>query len=127
MSRGHGFTLIELLVALVVFAVAGFAVTSRVGEVANQTFGMERRAVAHWVADNHLNRMRLARRASDEVLPTGRDRERVYMSGREWRLDINTQDTSHPWLRRVEVSVFEVTDDGEVGPLDSVVAFLGRY
>ena len=122
-----GFTLIEVLVALVVFAVMGFAVTDRVGDVANQLYGLERRAVAHWVADNHLNRMRLARRATTEPLGNGRDRERVFMGDREWHLEINIQDTAHPWLRRVEITVFENTETGEIGPLDSVVAFLGRY
>ena len=123
----RGFTLIELLIALVVFAVTGFAVTSRVGDISTQTFGIERRTMAHWVATNHLARVQLQRRGSTEPLSKGRERERVYMGGREWRVDTDTTDTSHPWLRRVEIEVFEVTDDQEIGPLDTVVAFVGRY
>jgi general secretion pathway protein I len=123
----RGFTLVEVLVALVVFAVMGFTITTRVGDVSSQMFGMERRTMAHWVADNHLNRMRLAQLAADEVLATGLDRERVFMGDREWRLEVDVADTTHPWLRRVEITVFEVTESGEVGPLDHVVAFLGRY
>ncbi len=123
----RGFTLVEVMVALVVLAVLGFAVTARVGDIVNQTYGMERRTVAHWVAENYLNRMRIAARSSEEVLSTGRNRERVLMSGRDWLLEVDVLETTHPWLRRVDVSVSEVTERGEEGPLDHVTAFLGRF
>ena len=127
-ARGSGgFTLIEVLVALLVFSILGFAVTSRVGDIVNQTFTIERRTVAHWVADNHLARLRIAARTTTEVLPTGRTQERVFMGDREWRLEVEVEDTSHPWLRRVEVATFEVVDDRPVGPIDQIVAFVGRY
>ena len=121
------FTLIEVLVALLVFSILGFAVTSRVGDIVNQTFTIERRTVAHWVADNHLARLRIAARAGNEVLPTGRTQERVFMGDREWRLEVEVEDTAHPWLRRVEVVAFEMVDDRPVGPIDQLTAFLGRY
>jgi general secretion pathway protein I len=122
-----GFTLIEVLVALLVFSVVGFAVTSRVGDVVDQTYRIERRTVAHWVADNHLARMRLEARGTREVIPTGRSQERVLMGGREWRLEVEVESTTHPWLRRVEVAAFEMVDDRPIGPIDSLTAFVGRY
>lgn len=123
----NGFTLVEVLIALMVFAVLGFSVTSRVGDVVNQTYGLERRTVAHWVAQNHLNRMRLARRNTTEPLPTGEDRERIRMSGREWLVETEIEETTFPLLRRVEVRVLVVEDGDEVGPVDTLTAFLGRF
>lgn len=126
-SGSRGFTLIEVLVALLVFSILGFAVTSRVGDIVHQTFSIERRTVAHWVADNHVARLRIAAQASNEALPTGRTQERIFMGGREWRLEVAVEDTSHPWLRRVEVAAFEVVDDRPVGPIDQMLVFVGRY
>jgi general secretion pathway protein I len=122
-----GFTLVEVLIALVVFAVLGFTVSSRVGDVVNQTFSIERRTVAHWVASNYLNRLRIARRATVEPVDTGRDRERITMAGRDWLLDIEVSETAQETFRRVEIEVFELIDGEEVGPLDSVIGFLGQY
>lgn len=126
-SRRAGFTLVEVLVALVVLAVLGFTVTSRVGNVVNQTYSLERRTVAHWVAENQLNRLRLSRRTTTEPLPTGRDRERVVMGGREWVVETEVQETSHPLLRRVDLSVLAVSEGEETGPVDTVTAFVGRF
>ncbi|MGD8417302.1 MAG: type II secretion system minor pseudopilin GspI [Pseudomonadales bacterium] len=123
----RGFTLIEVLVALLVFSILGFAVSSRVGDIINQTYNIERRTVAHWVTDNYLTRLRISARTTNDVLPTGRSTERVLMGGREWRLEIEVIATTHPWLRRVELATFEMVDDRPVGPIDQMVAFLGRY
>ncbi len=127
LMQHQGFTLLEMLIALVVIAVVGLAISTAVGNMVGQTHGLERRLVAHWVAENHLVRLRLARIANTDALATGRDTERVRMSGRNWRVEREVGETTHPWLRRVEVEVYEVTDGDDIGPLDTLVGFLGRY
>ncbi len=123
----RGFTLVELLVALVVVALTGITVSSAVGNVVSQTYVLERRAVAHWVAENQLARAQLSRVDNVEPVAIARRTERVVMSGRTWRIDQEISQTTHPWLRRVEIEVYEVVDDDAVGPLDRLVGFIGRY
>ena len=123
----RGFTLLEMLIALSVIAVVGLAVSSAIGNVVNQTYTLEQRLVAHWVAENHLARVRIARIGLTDALPTGRETERVRMSGRTWRVERDIRETTHPWLRRVEIEVFEIADGEDIGPLDTLVGFVGRY
>lgn len=127
LEKTSGFTLVEVLIALVVFAILGFTVSARVGDVVNQTYSIERRTVAHWVANNHLNRLNIARRATIEPIDTGRDRERITMAGREWVLEVEISDTSQPTFKRVEIDVYELEGSEEIGPLDNITGFLGQY
>ncbi|MEN5302060.1 MULTISPECIES: type II secretion system minor pseudopilin GspI [unclassified Pseudomonas] len=55
----RGFTLLEVLVALSVFAVLAAAVTTASQQVLAQSQGMRDRLFASWIADNHLNELRL--------------------------------------------------------------------
>jgi general secretion pathway protein I len=122
-----GFTLVEVLIALVVFAIIGFTVSARVGDVVNQTYSIERRTAAHWVASNQLNRLAIARRGTIEPIGTGRSRERVTMAGRDWLLEIEISDTSQATFKRVEIDVFELQQGEEIGPIDHMTGFLGQY
>lgn len=128
-----GFTLIEVLIALMVFSVLSFTVTSRVSEIAQQTFLLERRALAQWVADNQIQRLKLERRVASleptpAPLPNGQRTERVYLGGRDWQVRYQFNATSAETLRRVEVEVYEFDDSGDtVGPLHVATAFVGQF
>ena len=127
MIAGRGFTLIELMVALAVVAIVATAVLVQGGETAAQTYSMERRALARWTLENEIERARLAQVVNPGPLAIGTNRRRVSLGARDWLVVEDTIETSHPWLRRVEYSVFAVEDGREVGPVDTLTAFIGQH
>ena len=132
-QRLQCFTLIEVLVALLVFAALGFAVSARIGDVAQQGFVLERRAIAHWVAQNQLQRLHLDRQqqiqqGQTSALTVGTRTERVFMGQRDWVVHIESIRTEQPLVNRVELAVYELDGNGdEVGPFDQVISFVGQY
>ena len=59
MRRVRGFTLVEIMVALGVFAIVSVAVYGRIGEILQQTRGLETRTLATWVAQNRMSALAL--------------------------------------------------------------------
>ena len=124
----RGFTLLEMLIAIAIIGVIGSAVSTAVGGVANQTRGLEQRTVASWIASNHLTRMRMLQRREAQPLAEGTKQTRLVFADRQWEVETEIKSTDHPWIRRVEVSVFEATDDqGRQGPYGQLSGFLGQY
>ncbi|MEM1230814.1 MAG: type II secretion system minor pseudopilin GspI [Pseudomonadota bacterium] len=124
----RGFTLIELLIALMVFAVLGFTVTTRVSDIAQQSFQLERRAAAAWVADNQVNALRIEARNRTEPISEGRRTERVLLARRDWQVDLSIEGTSDDGLKRIDVEVYELLPDGErYGPIHTTTAFAGVH
>ena len=124
----RGFTLLEMLIAIAIIGVIGAAVSTAVGGVANQTRGLEQRTMASWIASNHLTRMRMLQRRQPQSLPEGTKQTRLVFADRQWEVETEIKTTDHPWIRRVEVSVFEATDEaGRKGPFGQLSGFLGQY
>lgn len=122
----RGFTLIEMLISLVVLSVTGLVVSSAVGNVALQTWSLERRAAAHWVAENQLARFQLSRWNNPDPVASGRQSETLILAGRRWRARQEVAATSHPSLHRVEIEVHELLEGREEGPLARLVGFVGH-
>ncbi len=126
-ALNKGFTLIEMLIALAVLATTGLALSSAVSNYAAQTWSLERRVVAHWVAENQLARVHLSRLNNQAPIEAGRQSETLILAQRRWRVRQNLIATSSAGLHRVEIEVFELVDAEEIGPLDTLVSFIGRY
>ena len=125
--KARGFSLLELMVALAILAIVATSVYSRSGDAAVQLHGLERRTLGHWVMLNHLTKLRLEQRGKDTPIRLSSLRERKILGDRVWEVDTEIRQTTHPWVRRVELVVYLIDDGVEVGPIDRVTAFVGRY
>jgi len=124
----RGFTLLEMLIAIAIVGIIGAAVSTAIGGVANQTRSLEQRTVANWIASNQLTRMRMLQRRQGQALGEGRQQTRLVFADRQWEVDTQIKTTDHPWIRRVEVSVYESSDEeGRQGPYSYMSGFLGQY
>ncbi len=121
-----GFTLLEVVIAVTIFAIVAIAVYTRSSNIVNQSGGLEKRTLATWIAQDRLTRLKILQSQSDEAMSLGRDTELVLMAGREWRIEIETQSTTHPYLTRVELEVFLDADSDDLA-WGRLVGFVGRY
>ena len=122
-----GFTLLEMLLAIAVIAIVGTTISTAIGGVANQTYSLERKTVAHWISQNTITKLRLDLRSDPRALAEGRVTNRTFMGEREWLVQTEIKSSEHPLLRRVEVDVYEVVQGDRRGPYDHLVAFVGRH
>lgn len=122
--RQRAFTLLEVMVALAVLAVAAAGLIGAVSQNVRQSGALEERTVALWLAQNQLTEMQVTR----QFPKVGRNTERAEMAGRDWTLQVETTETSHPGLRRVEIGVAPATDDfrEERNTIVTLTAFLGQ-
>ncbi len=126
-GKSRGFTLVEVLIAIIVVAIAGVMVSSSIGNVVSQMYTLERRTMAHWVGENHLNRLQMEQIKSAQPLSVDNDSERVLMAGREWLVEVDVTDTDSESMWRGETSVYELIDGDQIGPLDTMITFVGQY
>ena len=152
---GRGFTLLELLIALAILAIVSVAILGSGGDTARQLHGMEQSTLARWVAENEVAQMRLelwrdgkeerdsvyAARAEvgaaadpgndpareAEQMSLGSKRHRVKVGDRTWLVVREVQSADLEELRQVEIMVYAIEDGHQVGPVDTLTAFVGLY
>lgn len=99
-ARMRGFTLLEIMVALAVFSTLAAAVLSASQYVVKQTGAVEERLFAAWLADNHLNELRLLRERA-----MGQQQHVVHMDRRDWLLRQHISVSTDSRLLKVEIDV----------------------
>lgn len=105
-----GFSLIEAMVALAVLAIATVGLIGAVEQHIDSTRGVERRAIAMWVAENRL--------ADLEVGTPEANAESVDMLGRQWSVAVSRTATSDPALDRVTITVAPAGEAAAMARLD---------
>lgn len=122
MKRQRGFTLIEVLVALLVFSL----IATAAAEVGSQYIASYERirdkTLAGWIADNRINELRL-----EEALPgIAENSDETDYGPFRWLVTTAVLGTEEPTMRRVEVTVARIRDDGsEPVPVHTLSAFIG--
>jgi general secretion pathway protein I len=109
--KEEGFSLIEALVALAVLAIAAVGLMRTVEAHIDSTRGLERRAIAMWVAEN-----RLAELSIGEAGPA-----QVEMLGQAWRVEVARTSTDDPDIAQVKIAVFGGTETSPLASLDGFV------
>src|SRR3989338_10823323 len=106
--RSAGFTLLEVLVALVIVGTALGASLRAVGSLTQNSSGLRTSMMATWSAENRLAQIRLAH----EWPAIGQRRFDCAQGELHLVCEENVYTTPNPFFRRVEVSVFDVQNNG---------------
>ena len=109
----EGFSLIEAMVALAVLAIAAVGLMRAVESHIDSTRGLERRAVAMWVAENRL--------AELEVGGAAASAPEVEMLGQRWRIDVAETATDDPEIHKIRITVFAGVERAPLASLDGFV------
>jgi len=124
-NKIRGFTLVEIMISLAIFAVVSAALVRNASMTVHQTSLVRDRTLAWWVAENHLNEMRLVPRDDDTFPSIGSDRLSVRMARRNWELLVEVTQTENINMRRIKISVYK--DDDLDTPLVNLSSFMGKH
>jgi len=112
-----GFTLLEVLVALTILAIALSALVKAAGDGARVAERLEGNSLAHMIAVDEMNRLRL----SGEWPQAGSSSGQFEIGPDRWRWERDVETTESPMLRRVRL---RITEDNQRGGQAMLVSFI---
>lgn len=118
-----GFTLLEVLVAVAILALTMGVFISGSSRYADDARYIQDKTLALWVARNKLVELQLA----DPWPDKGRDQGTTKMGGREWEWRSEISKSPDPRVRRVEVRVFAINKDSQLGKSEDSIAHLTGF
>jgi len=117
-----GFTLVEVMVALAVVALAVPALLTSLNVHVDSIGYLRDKSMAHMVAANKLEELRILSRASQSLLQ-GKDSGVDNLADRQWYWWLETKSTDLEQFSRVEIEV-AASEDARDQPLYKLVAFV---
>lgn len=117
--KQKAFTLLEVLVALAVLTMGLGTVIKVAGTQAIQLGYLKNKTVALWIASNKANDIQL-----DKWPATGTSSGHEFMANQEWRWKLTISNTADKDLRRLDIDVNRVNEEGE--PVVRFIAFTGK-
>jgi len=118
-KRQQGFSLIEVLVATAVVAFTIPALMLLMMKQADNAGTLRNKAIASWVAENTIVRLRLEKELSGTTLRRSVD-ETVNMAGAEWQVFTEPEQTGLGALLRYR-TVVSLEDDQPLATLDTFI------
>ena len=117
--KQKAFTLLEVLVAFAVLTMGLATIIKVAGSQALQLAYLKDKTIALWVANNKVNEIQLA-----DWPGTGISSGHEFMADEEWRWKLKVSNTADKDLRRLDVEVNRVNEEGE--PVVRFIAFTGK-
>lgn len=102
--RAKGFTLLEVLAALGVVAFTVPALMTLMMKQADNSGALRNKAIANWIAENTLVKLRLDRQLGGASLRRTQD-EKVEMAGTQWIVVTEPEETASGALLRYRTTV----------------------
>ncbi len=114
----RGFTLLEVLVALLLLSLALVALMRLTALDLRASAQLRDTTLAQWVASNVLAETRLR----SEFPPLGRSNGETRMANQRWRWELVIEPTQAPRIRKLDVTVTAIGEDGRATRNDEGVA-----